>query len=191
MNVADRRSIDEENGLAEALHCYRHPGTETLLRCGRCERPICTRCQISTPVGMRCRECAQVKRIALANRPTELAIAAAAGLGTAIAGTLVLDVLLSTPYLGMFGIFAYAALGYVVGWATSSAAKGKRSRDLAIVAVVTFALGYLLAAVAAVTFSGRPVSAAFLLALVLGMFRSITLLAGLFVGGLLAWMRAR
>ncbi len=60
-----------------------------------------------------------------------------------------------------------------------------------VLAGIWLALGYLLAAVAAVTFSGRPVSAAFLLALVLGMFRSITLLAGLFVGGLLAWMRAR
>ena len=48
------------------LFCARHPKTETLLRCGRCETPICPRCQIPTPVGMRCRTCARVKRFAMA-----------------------------------------------------------------------------------------------------------------------------
>ena len=27
-----------------ALHCYRHPDRETWVRCGRCDRPICTKC---------------------------------------------------------------------------------------------------------------------------------------------------
>jgi tetratricopeptide (TPR) repeat protein len=39
------------------LYCANHPNVETVLRCNRCGKPICTRCAVSTPVGYRCREC--------------------------------------------------------------------------------------------------------------------------------------
>ncbi len=42
---------------AETTTCFYHPNTETTLRCNRCEKPICTRCAISTPVGYRCKAC--------------------------------------------------------------------------------------------------------------------------------------
>jgi membrane associated rhomboid family serine protease len=38
--------------------CYRHPDRETGVACSNCGRPICTECMTSTPVGMRCPECA-------------------------------------------------------------------------------------------------------------------------------------
>jgi membrane associated rhomboid family serine protease len=38
--------------------CYRHPNRETGVACSNCERPICPECMTSTPVGMRCPECA-------------------------------------------------------------------------------------------------------------------------------------
>ena len=38
--------------------CYRHPGRETGVSCSNCGRPICPECMTSTPVGMRCPECA-------------------------------------------------------------------------------------------------------------------------------------
>ena len=37
--------------------CYRHPGEPTLVRCSNCGRPICTRCMVDSPVGIRCPEC--------------------------------------------------------------------------------------------------------------------------------------
>jgi len=37
--------------------CYRHPDRHTLLRCSRCERPICVSCSIDASVGQRCPEC--------------------------------------------------------------------------------------------------------------------------------------
>ena len=46
----------------ETLHCANHPNVETLLRCNKCGKPICQRCGIRTPVGIRCRECAQLRR---------------------------------------------------------------------------------------------------------------------------------
>ena len=38
--------------------CYRHPNRETGVSCSNCGRPICPECMTSTPVGMRCPECA-------------------------------------------------------------------------------------------------------------------------------------
>lgn len=42
--------------------CYRHPNRETGVRCSNCERPICPDCMTSTPVGMRCPECARQRQ---------------------------------------------------------------------------------------------------------------------------------
>ena len=39
--------------------CYRHPDRETGVSCSNCDRPICPDCMTSTPVGMRCPECAR------------------------------------------------------------------------------------------------------------------------------------
>ena len=40
------------------MYCYKHPKTETPLSCGRCEKPICTKCSVHADVGIRCRQCA-------------------------------------------------------------------------------------------------------------------------------------
>ncbi len=38
--------------------CYRHPSRETGVSCSNCGRAICPDCMTTTPVGMRCPECA-------------------------------------------------------------------------------------------------------------------------------------
>ena len=48
----DEVPLDEE-----VLYCANHPTVETMLRCNRCSKPICTRCAVQTPVGYRCKEC--------------------------------------------------------------------------------------------------------------------------------------
>lgn len=66
----------------EPLYCYRHPDRETWVRCGRCDQPICSRCAMQGPVGLRCKVCGTPSRDALATmRPTQLAIAAVVSLG--------------------------------------------------------------------------------------------------------------
>ena len=42
--------------------CYRHPNRQTGVSCSNCGRPICPDCMTSTPVGMRCPECARQGR---------------------------------------------------------------------------------------------------------------------------------
>jgi hypothetical protein len=69
------------------LYCYRHPDRETWVRCGRCDQPICTKCSMQGPVGLRCKTCGTPSRDALASlRPSQVAIglAIAGGLGAAV-----------------------------------------------------------------------------------------------------------
>lgn len=39
------------------MACYRHPKVTATIRCNHCERPICTDCMISAPVGWQCPSC--------------------------------------------------------------------------------------------------------------------------------------
>ena len=54
--------------------CYRHPDRETGVACSNCGRAICPDCMTSTPVGMRCPECARqrttVKTMRTVEEPT-------------------------------------------------------------------------------------------------------------------------
>jgi hypothetical protein len=67
--------------------CADHPDVETRLRCSRCGRPICPRCGVRTPVGMRCPDCAGT-RSAVAANPAGTLVAAGAGLAVATAAGL-------------------------------------------------------------------------------------------------------
>lgn len=42
---------------APALACYRHPKVAAPVTCTRCDRPICTDCMVSAPVGWQCPAC--------------------------------------------------------------------------------------------------------------------------------------
>lgn len=50
--------------------CYRHPSRETGVSCSNCGRPICPDCMTTTPVGMRCPECASQKTVVKTIRDT-------------------------------------------------------------------------------------------------------------------------
>jgi hypothetical protein len=65
------RRLEETAGPAPAgiaplddgvLYCANHPNVQTLLRCNRCGKPICTRCAVQTPVGYRCKQCVGQQR---------------------------------------------------------------------------------------------------------------------------------
>jgi len=52
----DKVAVEGDDG---AFYCYRHKRESTRLTCGRCGKPICTRCAINGPAGIRCPECAK------------------------------------------------------------------------------------------------------------------------------------
>jgi hypothetical protein len=167
----------------ETLHCARHPHTETVLRCGRCDTPICAKCLVMSPVGARCPTCAQVKRFALGLKAVEVVRAVGYGIGLAALGTIILAFI---PFLGLFG---YAALGFGVGEVVSIGANRKRVPSLAPLAVACLFLGYEVGSVALLVYRGVPLSYAISLPIA-ALFSGLTIV-GLLIGGLLAWMRVR
>ncbi len=76
-------ATDEMSAGPVAVRCTYHPEVETLLRCSRCGTPICPRCGMRTPVGMRCPACAGMA-VRGALEPEKLARALGVGLLVAI-----------------------------------------------------------------------------------------------------------
>jgi uncharacterized membrane protein len=171
-------------GGSSTLRCARHPNTETVLRCGRCETPICPRCLVSTPVGARCPSCAQVKRFTTLLKPRELAQAVTYGVGVGALGTVILSFI---PFLGLIG---YAILGFGVGEVVSVGANRKRLRELGPIAVACLFVGYEVGIIALLLFEGAPPAVGLLLVPIFALGRGL-LIVGLSLGALLAWMRVR
>jgi hypothetical protein len=173
------------SGQSEMLRCARHPNTETALRCGRCETPICPQCMIMSPVGARCPTCAQVKRFALMLKPVEVVRAIGFGLLAAAIGSVIATMI---PFLGP--LFSFAIVGFAVGEVVSRSANRKRVPVLAPIAVGCLLVGYVLGF--ALLLMSRGVPAALALTVpVQAVFSNLFTLAGLGVGALLAWMRNR
>lgn len=89
------------------LHCYRHPDRETWVRCGRCDQPICLKCAMQGPVGLRCKTCGKPSRDPLtAMTPQQMLVGALVALG---AGTL-------GGFVGQqFGFFLAIIAGPIAG----------------------------------------------------------------------------
>jgi hypothetical protein len=82
------------------LYCYRHPKSETYVRCGRCDQPICPKCAVQGPVGFRCRQCGLVKSATISSfTPRQLAL----GLGVSLGGGVLVGYL--GGQLGFYSIF--------------------------------------------------------------------------------------
>ena len=80
--------------------CYRHPSRETGVSCSNCGRPICPECMTSTPVGMRCPECARQRtRVA----PTGAGIARRGGEPLATYALIAINVIVFLAELGAGG----------------------------------------------------------------------------------------
>lgn len=135
--------------MQETTYCANHPNTASKLRCGRCEAVVCPRCMVHAPVGMRCPDCAQLRRLPTYEvtggylaRALATGLALAAGTGVALA--LLSPVLHRVPFLDTIAI---AGAGYLIGWTISAAVNRKRGRTLKLVAggaaLVAFSIMWL------------------------------------------------
>ena len=121
--------------MSAARHCVNHADAMTSVTCGRCEEPICPRCMVHGPVGVRCRECAQMRAL-----PTfevtgpYLARAIGTGLAIAVAGGLIISLLrVNLGWIYWFDWIALMGMGYVIAEGISAAVNRKRGRTLKIV----------------------------------------------------------
>jgi MFS family permease len=130
-----------------ALYCANHPDRATMLRCNRCDRPICYRCAVRTPVGYRCKECVREQQsVYFTGERFDLPIAVAIGIVLgAVVGALAYAV------LGMFGWFSFIvaflagpAAGGAIAEAIRQGVGRRRTRWLNLIAAATAVMGILL-----------------------------------------------
>ena len=112
-------------------YCVRHPQRETLVGCGRCERPFCTECLIHTPAGQRCYECAGVRRNSAQ---------VAAGSALLKAGLIMFVGGLIASFGGLFGLLIGAFAGNMAGQTVSPfSTRHTRSWVLPLAGIICFA----------------------------------------------------
>ena len=103
------------------MFCYRHPERETYVRCGRCDRPICTRCAMQGPVGFRCKQCGTLTNDPLTTfRPSQIVL----GFAVAAGGGIVLG-LIAGPF-GFLSIIVAFFGGGIIAEAVTRATGYKR-----------------------------------------------------------------
>jgi len=131
------------------MRCAKHPNEETFVRCGRCGVPVCGRCSVMAPTGIRCRDCAQLRwspvyRVA----PRDAAFATAAGAGVALA----MGWLAAINLLVLLGGVIY---GYAVGEAVHRASGRRRGSAVEVIAGLCALAGPLFWLLAPVPFEAR------------------------------------
>ncbi len=108
------------------MQCATHPSVETELACGKCGKPICPRCLYHTPVGARCRQCANLRRLPQYDISVPLFLrAAVAALVTGVVLGGLWGVLIPFRVFFILGLLLGLGLGYGVGEAVSLAANRK------------------------------------------------------------------
>jgi hypothetical protein len=124
------------------VRCSYHPDVMTGLRCSRCGKPICPRCGVRTPVGLRCPDCAGVRGLPTYSTSTDLLLkAAGAGMLVAIAVGIV------WPFAPAWKFYLCLILGFGVAEAMAKASREKRGLDLQIVGFVCVTVGIVLSRV--------------------------------------------
>ncbi|HEY8172051.1 MAG TPA: hypothetical protein VIH21_03105 [Dehalococcoidia bacterium] len=125
------------------MQCATHPSVETELTCGKCGKAICPRCLIHTPVGARCRECAQIRRIPTYNMSAGTFARAAAA---AVTGGLAIGVawwLFNPLTYFFFGVIMGLAVGYLTGELVSIATNRKAGPPLQATAIAGVLIAYV------------------------------------------------
>ena len=134
--------IDEFPRSQGETRCTYHPDTLTRLRCSRCGKPICPRCGVRTPVGLRCPECAGVRGLPTYRTDTST-LGKAAGVGFAVA----VAVGVLWGYGPQWGFFLALGLGFGVAEAMAWASNAKRGRDLQLLAMGMVLVGLVVSRV--------------------------------------------
>lgn len=143
------------------VYCANHPDVETLLRCNRCEKPICLKCAVLTDVGYRCKECIRGVQASYFNAvPVDNFIAFGVAVVVATIAAPIAGLLLRVT--GFFGLILALMLGGGAGSALAQiirAAVGRRrGRYLRFFALGGIVLGVLFGMVIGIFFGIPPLN---------------------------------
>jgi hypothetical protein len=127
------------------LYCANHPNVETVLRCNRCEKPICIKCAVKTPTGYRCKECvkSQMKifdTAELVDYPVGFIVAC-------LLSMLASGIISTLGFIGFYGWFilviAAPAAGLAIAEILRRAIRRHRSTSLYSTILIALVLGAL------------------------------------------------
>jgi hypothetical protein len=142
-----------------ATYCPRHPKEETAVSCASCGTPICTKCMVSTPVGMKCPACGLSRGgVLFTVSPGRFVLAGLTAMAAGAISTL-------AGGFGFFMFFLAFPYGYFAGTMVLKASGMKRGKKLEILTGCCVVLGALLVKLAPVFLvyaSGGNVHEAFL-----------------------------
>ncbi len=130
--------MSQETPTNTTLVCYNHPNRETMLRCNRCERPICTSCAVLTPTGYRCKECVRGQQ-----KVFDTAQWIDYPLAIIVAGVLSFIGSIAASFLGFFTIFIAPIAGVILAEAVRWVVRRRRAKLLFQVATAAAVLGAL------------------------------------------------
>ena len=121
--------------MPETTYCAEHSDTASNLRCSKCDKVICPRCMVQTPVGARCEDCARLKPppvydVAVSHLVRAILVSVLIG----AAGGLAFGLLVRPVLLGLMYAAALGGLGYATAEGISRATNHKRGRALQYVA---------------------------------------------------------
>lgn len=122
----------------EPLYCANHPNRTTLLRCNRCDKPICSQCAVLTPTGYRCKDCVRglQKRFDTA-RTIDLPLAAIVTLILSFGGSFIARI------LGFFTLLVAPILGVIIVEVVRWIVRRRRSQTLFLITTGAAAVGSL------------------------------------------------
>ena len=127
------------------MKCAYHPDVETNLRCGKCDKPICPKCMVQTPVGARCRDCAGLDKLPTFRVSTRYyLIAAGTALGMAIACGAAWGLIEWLVPVFSLNLLLAPAAGYAIGEVVSLSVNRKRGIGLAVVGGAAVVVSYLI-----------------------------------------------
>jgi hypothetical protein len=153
--VVKGKEMTESTTLA-TLYCTNHPDRETMLRCNKCDKPICYECAVRTPVGYRCRECVREQQNVYYNAEKSDVliggiVALVLGVGFGILAYITLGLMRLVPAGSLFAIigavFIGPAVGGLIAEAIRRAVNKRRARAMKWVAAGAFLAGVLAPAV--------------------------------------------
>ncbi|PJF22975.1 MAG: hypothetical protein CUN56_03270 [Phototrophicales bacterium] len=134
-----------EQMIEDEIHyCAIHPDVETELRCNKCDRYMCARCAVQTPVGYRCRECVRQHDDKFFNAtPADSWVVFGVTFGMMAVFGLIFNTLFSGLALFMAIILGFPA-GAVVGELVMKAINKRKGRNHWQIALAGVIIGALL-----------------------------------------------